>query len=291
MSGVSAFSAYFNEDNYTRVNSNKTSTTAYDVSGGYEKLGGSIFGDVDYSSAYDSIFDEFHKTVDEAEQEAIANGEKAPDRDQETRDGFNASKVAKELEDAANYDKDGWKLNTKVFDKYIFGYDDSYEALNGAELAKVNEEYMANTGKTLEDMIWDEYHSGYYADYQVAKLRNSLEVFQEHDEDGNVVSNRYISDIENDEELSDEFMDHMVGKFNLATIEDDGTNFTTLWEVMSLKPEALKQVIDYYNDNVGEGEKTFEQILKSEVNKDGVQSEQKQNIKDVYKEATGKKLW
>lgn len=317
---ISAFSNYWNEDNYPNIasgdySSNTAQNTGF-ITDPYMSIDSSIFSSADdYSSDYDAIFDAFHKQMDDiaAEREAQeaqkadetdetdgtdsadktestgdvsdtdkADNDKKADGDdseddadgskpgedssdslvaehqEKVRDGFDAEAIARSLNGAAS----GLGTDEKVFSKYFDGKD-GYAALNGAELAQVAEAYESKYGKSLEQLIRDEY-AWSQEDMYIGKIKNATETIDICDDDGNVVATKYLCDAANDEELSDDFLKYMAEKFYDNTAGKWGTDEEQAWQVLGLEPDVLKQVIEYYNNSPLADGKDFKKAMEDD---------------------------
>lgn len=322
---ISAFSNYWNEDNYPNIasgnySSNTTQNTGF-ITDPYMSIDSSIFSSADdYSSDYDAIFDAFHKKLDEIEAEREAEDAQKADETDETdetdstsetpstdetdsdkevdndeskddadgskpgednsdslvaehqekvRDGFDAETVARSLNAAANPGIFGWGTDEKVFSKYFDG-EDGYAALNGAELAQVAEVYESKYGKSLEQLIRDEY-AWSQEDKYIGKIKNATETIDICDDDGNVIATKYLCDAANDEELSDDFLKYMAEKFYDSTAGKWGTDEEQAWQVLGLEPDVLKQVIEYYNNSPLADGKDFKKAMEDDFWDMGIQ--------------------
>ena len=206
--------------------------------------------------------------VDGDESESDTEGSKAGDDDSDSlvaehqekvRDGFDAEAIARSLNTAANPGIFGWGTDEKVFSKYFDGKD-GYAALNGAELAQVAEAYESKYGKSLEQLIRDEF-SWSQEDMYIGKIKNATETIDICDDDGNVVATKYLCDAANDEELSEDFLKHMAEKFYDSTVAQWGTDEEQACQVLGLEPDVLKQVIEYYNNSSLADGKDFKKAL------------------------------
>lgn len=349
---IMSFGQYWDDNNYnTKTNTNsgydsydyQDDTSVFATESYTTSPYGSIFGgDVDYSSSYDAIFDQFHKTLAEMQaqddetsdgsdvtgsqggqtgdgsdtQVGGSDGDLTGDnaygdaagsqgasgevsgadgsgdnqgqqpqvellRSEQVRGGFDADAIATSLHGASEPGIFGWGTNESVFEKYFDGTD-SYTALNGAEMAAVAQAYEAKYGESLESMVRGEF-SFSTEDKYVAKIKNSLEAVLEYDENGNVSGAKYVDDAASEDVLSEEFLKQMASKFYDATRGQWGTDEEAVWQVMNLDKDALKQVIEYYNNSPYADEMDF----KTAIQKDFSFMSGEGKLIDIYNKAMG----
>lgn len=232
--------------------------------------------ETDEAQEDNQIYDE----QDSGELNANYSNNSSVEHDCEVRENFDAEEVAKSLHDAAQLRGQAEMLQNSIFRKYFYGLEGEYEALNNAELNAVaqayNEMYCENLDSVLEDIF------SYDTENElVSKLRNATEVIEYVDDDGNSVS-KYLGEIK-PEDISDDLLKKLATKYDAATVDKWGTDENAVWQIMSLDPEVLNELIEYYDNSARADIKSFGQTLKDEF----FMTFGRGKILEKYKNATG----
>ena len=232
--------------------------------------------ETDEAQEDNQIYDE----QDSGELNANYSNNSSVEHDCEVRENFDAEEVAKSLHDAAQLRGQAEMLQNSIFRKYFYGLEGEYEALNNAELDAVaqayNEMYCENLDSVLEDIF------SYDTENElVSKLRNATEVIEYVDDDGNSVS-KYLGEIK-PEDISDDLLKKLATKYDAATVDKWGTDENAVWQIMSLDPEVLNELIEYYDNSARADIKSFGQTLKDEF----FMTFGRGKILEKYKNATG----
>ena len=136
--------------------------------------------------------------------------------------------------------------------------------------------YCENFDSVLEDIF------SYDTENElVSKLRNATEVIEYVDDDGNSVS-KYLGEIK-PEDISDDLLKKLATKYDAATVDKWGTDENAVWQIMSLDPEVLNELIEYYDNSARADIKSFGQTLKDEF----FMTFGRGKILEKYKNATG----
>ncbi|MBE7705955.1 MAG: annexin [Cyanobacteria bacterium SIG30] len=192
-------------------------------------------------------------------KENIQNSEEYQEKYGVSED-FDAKSIAKSLHNAIS----GWGTDEEVVEKYLDLKGE--KALNDAELKEVMDIYEELYDESLEDAVKGDF-SGNEKDKYVGRIKNAEE-------------NKEAQYALKDEAGKKEMLKEIAEEFYSATTDKLGTDEETVYKIMQLEPEMLKDLIEHYNNSGYSDKHDFLETIKKEFSGDA-----KKELIELYNKA------